>query len=99
MSTNTNYTPNPQTSNAEQMFFDFSESMQLPHPKSSETLIPVKNKLDINHANFIIKEYKSFLIDRDTAIARLRAEANYPSFLGVDRILVRDQQPEQKQEF
>jgi len=99
MSTNTNYTPNPQnTTNPSQMFFDFNEGMQVTRPKIPESQAPIKKKLDINHANFIISEYKSFLIDRDTAIARLRVEANYPSFLGVDRILIRNEQQEQKKE-
>ena len=99
MSINTNHTPNPQnTSNAEQMFFDFIDGKQLTYPDIPLKTIPVRKNMNFELIGKIAKEYNSFLIDRDTAIARLRAEANYPSFLGVDRILIRDQQQEQKQE-
>jgi len=97
MSININYTPNPQnTSNAEQMFFDFSDGKKLTYPDIPLKTVPVRKNMNFELIGKIAKEYNSFLIDRDTAITRLRAEANYPSFLGVDRILVRDQQPEQK---
>jgi len=52
--------------------------------------IPKKQIAGINMEayNKILKEYNDDLIDKKIAADRLRAEANYPVFLGVDKILI-----------
>ncbi|MCL2252715.1 MAG: N-6 DNA methylase, partial [Treponema sp.] len=78
------------------MFFDFSDNKALPQRNTTETFNQVGKKLNLELIGKIVFEYDSDLIDRDTAIKRLRSEANYPSFFGVDRLLVKKEQPEQK---